>query len=301
MDLDYKREVTVGLIVILGAVAFILGTMWLTGKSFRSGNVVTARFEDVTGLKVGSPVQIAGVQVGKVSGIDFGPGGTVDVHMNLDDEIKPSTDASALLKAIGLVGDMVIAFNPGRSGKPLPKDSVITGGFELGVMAKGGKLADRADSVLMGAQAIINQRTADQFYATLKQLQATLGATQKLMVAYGDPTKGPAGELTATAKQFRVLGARLDSTLANPAFTRTLQRSDTLTQHLTAMTKQFTATGEKLDSVLASVQRGEGSIGKFAKDTGFYNNTTRLMQSLDSLVRDLQKHPGKIGVTVKMF
>jgi len=40
---------------------------------------------------------------------------------------------------------------------------------------------------------------------------------------------------------------------------------------------------------------------KFATDSALYLNMVRLTASLDSLVSDIKQHPGKIGVTVKMF
>ena len=67
------------------------------------------------------------------------------------------------------------------------------------------------------------------------------------------------------------------------------------------MSAQFTATGARLDSVLMLVQTGRGTLGRFATDSALYWNMVRLTASLDSLVNDIKQHPGKIGVTVKMF
>ena len=66
------------------------------------------------------------------------------------------------------------------------------------------------------------------------------------------------------------LTARLDSTLANPALSRTLNRADTLTANLASMTAQLTSTGARLDTLLLGMNQGRGTLGKFATDTGFY-------------------------------
>jgi phospholipid/cholesterol/gamma-HCH transport system substrate-binding protein len=178
---------------------------------------------------------------------------------------------------------------------------VIIGTQKTGFSDRATQLGDRADSVLLGAQSIVNQKTADELYETMNALQATLRATQRTMAVLSDPHEGPAAELTKTMAAFRRLGTRLDSTLANPALARTLGRADTLTGNLAAMTAQLTTTSARLDSVLAGVNSGRGTIGKFATDSGFYTDMRELTQSMKRVLNELEKHPGKVPVTVKLF
>jgi hypothetical protein len=93
---------------------------------------------------------------------------------------------------------------------------------------------------------------------------------------------------------FRQLSTRLDSTLANPALARTLSRTDTLTGNLAGMTA-------RLDTLIAAVNRGQGTLGKFATDSGLYYDLRDLSHSMKELLDELKKNPGKVGVTVKLF
>jgi phospholipid/cholesterol/gamma-HCH transport system substrate-binding protein len=97
------------------------------------------------------------------------------------------------------------------------------------------------------------------------------------------------------------LTTRLDSTLAHPALSRTLNRADTLTANLASMTAQLTSTGARLDTLLLGMNQGRGTLGKFTTDTGFYGDIRKLSQSMQELLDELKKHPGKIPVTVKLF
>jgi phospholipid/cholesterol/gamma-HCH transport system substrate-binding protein len=300
MDLRI-REVTVGSIVIVAILVFIFGTMWLSGRRVSSGNTVRMQFANVSGLKRASPVRVSGVNVGKVESIEFQDVGKVLVVASLPPKLRPQVDATAQIVSVTLVGDYAVDFDPGHSAQPLPPGHVILGTQEVGLSDRAGVLADRADSVLLGAQMIVNQRTADQLQATLTALQGTLKATQRTMEVLGDSRSGPTAELTRTMASFRSLSERLDSTLANPALARTISRSDTLTGNLAAMSEQFTRTGARLDSVLAGVNAGRGTIGKFATDSGFYTDIRELSQSMKRLLDELQKHPGKVPVTVKIF
>lgn len=303
MDLAYKQEATVGTLVILAFVAFFAGTTWLSGRSVGtdSDKFYKIQFRDASNLKASSVVRISGVGVGKVEKIQLVDVGKVLVSVSLPEKIKPRLDATASVVAVGFVGDAAIDFIPGTAAEPLPKGTIIIGTQKVGFTDRAAELSDRADSLLLGAQAIVNQKTADQLTATLTELQATLRATRRSMEVLSDSRTGPAAELSKTMATYRALGTRLDSTLANPALARTLGRADTLTGNLAAMTAQLTTTSARLDSVLAGVQSGRGTIGKFATDTGFYTDIRELSQSMKKLVDELQKHPGKVPVTVKLF
>jgi phospholipid/cholesterol/gamma-HCH transport system substrate-binding protein len=301
MDLRYSREVTVGVIVTVAILVFVLGTMWLSGRSVHSSNVVRIQFANVSGLKRASPVRVSGVNVGKVERIEFIDVGKVLVIASLPPKIRPRVDAEAKIVSVTLVGDYAIDFDPGRAPEFLPPGKVILGTQDLGLSGKALELSDRADSILVGAQAIVNQKTAEQLRSTLTALEGTLKASERTMRIYSDSTKGPTAELTKTMAAFRQLSIRLDSTLANPAVARTLHNTDTLTRNLAAMTAQMRATGERLDTLLAAVNRGQGTLGKFATDSGLYYDMRDLSKSMRELLDELKKHPGKVPVTVKLF
>jgi phospholipid/cholesterol/gamma-HCH transport system substrate-binding protein len=300
MDLRV-REVTVGSIVIVATLVFIFGTMWLSGRRVASGNTVRIQFANVSGLKRASPLRISGVNVGKVESIVFQDVGKVLVTASIPPSITPKVDAKALIVSVTLVGDYAVDFDPGRSPTALPKGKVILGSQEVGLSDRAGVLADRADSVLLGANRFVSQEMADRLEATLEALQATLKATQQTMQVLSNTRSGPTAELMQTMASFRSLSARLDSALANPALGRTLQRADTLTGNLAVMTSQLTATTGRLDTLLLRINQGQGTLGKFATDSGLYRDMRELSQSMKKLVDELAKHPGKVPVTVKLF
>lgn len=298
MDLRYTREATVGAIVVVAVVVFVFGTMWLSGRSVGSQNVIRMQFDNVSGLKRASPVRVSGVNVGKVEKIEFMDVGKVLVVASLPPKIRPRVDASAKIVSVTLVGDYAVDFDPGRAGEPLPPGRVILGTQDLGLSGRAAVLAERVDSMLLGAQSFVNERTADQLRSTLTALEGTLKAAQRTMQIYGNPDQGPTAEITKTMAAFRQLSGRLDSTLASPAFSR---RTDSITANLAAMTSQFAVTGERLDTLLAGMNRGQGTLGKFVTDSGLYYDIRELTQGMKKLLEELSKHPGKIPVTVKLF
>jgi phospholipid/cholesterol/gamma-HCH transport system substrate-binding protein len=303
MDLTYKREATVGTVIIAAVVLFFLGTTWLGGKSIggSSDDFWKVQFRDAGNLKTSSPVRISGVPVGKVEKIQLVEAGKVLVSVSLPEKITPKVDASAKVVPVGFVGDAVVDFDPGDAPVPLAKSKIIIGSQAIGLADRAQVLSDRADSILLGAQAIVNQKTADQLRSTLTTLEATLKAAQRTMTIFADSNRGPTAELTKTLASFRQLSTRLDSALAHPALSRTLSRTDTLTSNLAAMTAQLRSTAERLDTLLAGINRGQGTLGKFATDSGFYYDIRDLSHSMRELLDELKKHPGKVPVTIKLF
>jgi phospholipid/cholesterol/gamma-HCH transport system substrate-binding protein len=303
MDLSYKREVTVGTLVILSIVLFVVGSSWLKGSSITADEDEFWRiqFKSAGNLKASSVVRISGVAVGTVERIQLADVGKVIVSVTLPDEVVPKVDATAQVVAVGFVGDAAIEFDPGDAPQALTRDRVIIGSQASGLTDVAQTLADRADSVLLGAQHIVNKRTADELYATLTALQGTLKAAERTMGVYSNPNKGPTAQLTKTMASLEQVTARLDSTLAHPALSRTLNRADTLTGNLASMTAQLTSTGARLDTLLLNMNQGRGTLGKFTTDTGFYTDLRQLSQSMKEVLDELKKHPGKVPVTVKLF
>jgi phospholipid/cholesterol/gamma-HCH transport system substrate-binding protein len=294
MDLHYKREVTVGALVLAAIVLFVVGALWLGGKSIGGGDdLTTIQFAQVGNLKEGSPVLISGVNKGKVAEIRLIEPGNVRVMVSLSEDVVPKTDASARIVSISALGEVAIAFDPGRRSEPLGR-TPIPGTLEMALTDRVAALGDKADSVLLGAQQLVSQRTADD-------LHATMVAMQRMLNTLADRIPASTTEATRTMAAFRQLSARLDSTLANPGLNRGLANLDSVTVGLSAMTMQLSRTGATLDTLLANINRGEGTLGKFASDSGLYNDMRGTLQSLKALIDDIKRDPGRITVQLKVF
>jgi phospholipid/cholesterol/gamma-HCH transport system substrate-binding protein len=120
-------DVAVGVFVLIGLLA--LG--WLSVRLGRvellggAGYTVVADFPSVGGLKAGSTVEIAGVEVGRVDGItlyDF----QARVVMTIKSDVKLQEDAIASIKTRGLIGEKFIKINPGGSEKLIKPNGKIT-------------------------------------------------------------------------------------------------------------------------------------------------------------------------------
>jgi phospholipid/cholesterol/gamma-HCH transport system substrate-binding protein len=121
-----KVNVAVGLFLVLGILALGYLSIRLGRVSFLGGTgyLVSADFPSVGGLKAGSGVEIAGVQVGRVESI-----GLADyqarVTLRLDGHVKIQDDSIASIKTKGLIGEKYIRISPGGSDKIIPPNGRI--------------------------------------------------------------------------------------------------------------------------------------------------------------------------------
>jgi len=100
-------------IVCLGYLSVKLGGMEVLGNK---GYEVYALFSNSGGLKVGSSISIAGVDVGRVRSIDL-EDYQARIVLNLSEDVKIQEDAIASIKTKGLIGEKYIAITPGASEK----------------------------------------------------------------------------------------------------------------------------------------------------------------------------------------
>jgi phospholipid/cholesterol/gamma-HCH transport system substrate-binding protein len=125
----YSMETIVGIFVAagllcVGYMAVKLGNLSLFGED---SLVLYARFGSVSGLKLGSPIEIFGIQVGSVQKIEMDPEKEMAiVKMGIKKGIKVYEDASASVKTAGLIGDKFIKVDPGGSADLLKPGGVIT-------------------------------------------------------------------------------------------------------------------------------------------------------------------------------
>ncbi len=125
-----STEITVGMFVAAGLVALFVLAMKVsnfTDFTDETGYQVVAEFENIGGLKVRSPVTMAGVRVGRVAAIDLSPK-TYNAHVTLNlygsfDNIP--TDTAASIYTAGLLGEQYIGLEAGAEEEFLKDGDVI--------------------------------------------------------------------------------------------------------------------------------------------------------------------------------
>ncbi len=125
----YSKETVVGVFVIvgllvIGSMTVKLGNLGLIGDDTYT---LYAKFSKVTGLRVGNPVNMLGLEVGRVGGFQMDQENQlVVVTLKLKKGIQVYDDAIAAIKTEGLIGDKYISIDAGGGGDLLAEGDYIT-------------------------------------------------------------------------------------------------------------------------------------------------------------------------------
>jgi phospholipid/cholesterol/gamma-HCH transport system substrate-binding protein len=125
----YSMETAVGVFVLIGLIGVGYMTIKLGKVSFFGNDTYTiyARFVSATGLRVGSTVEVYGLEVGSVKNLSM----DIDkqmaiVEMAVNKSLKVYDDAAATIKTSGLIGDKYVKIEPGGSGELIKQGGFIT-------------------------------------------------------------------------------------------------------------------------------------------------------------------------------
>ena len=123
-------EIWVGIFVAAGLAALFMLAMKVSNLSFYSndeGYEITAKFEDISGLKVRSPVTMSGVRIGRVKSIEFDTE-ALQAVVTMRIESRYNTlpkDSSASIYTAGLLGEKYIGLEAGGDDNSFKQGDVV--------------------------------------------------------------------------------------------------------------------------------------------------------------------------------
>ena len=125
----YTQETVVGIFVVIGLLAIAYMTVKLGNVGFlgEQSYSLYAKFSSVTGLRTGNPVNMLGLEIGRVESFEMDQENLVAVvQLKINNGIKVYDDAIASIKTEGLIGDKFVSIDPGGSGDLLADGDTIT-------------------------------------------------------------------------------------------------------------------------------------------------------------------------------
>jgi phospholipid/cholesterol/gamma-HCH transport system substrate-binding protein len=122
-------DLWVGVFVAMGIAALLflaLKVGSISGSDIQSPYTLTARFDNIGGLKARAPVKVAGVLVGRVAEIRYdNERFQAEVVFSVDGRYKFPTDTFANILTSGLLGEQYVGLDPGGEDKLLAPGDVI--------------------------------------------------------------------------------------------------------------------------------------------------------------------------------
>ncbi len=294
-------EVKVGLLIV-AAIAVLLWASFSGGGTsiFESKINYYSYFPNVNGLVKGSPVWIAGVEVGNVYSIEFvnlDSARQIEVKYRVLKSIQNmiTEDATIKIGTIGFIGDKYVEIIPGTLGKPLVGEggevpSVSAG--DLGAVFAESEMAISdardlttnlskiTDRIARGegtaGQLFVNDTLYHEMTRMLAALTVLIDDMQESQKKIVSSLESLSGNLDEIAGKVNDNEGTIGKLIADPDVYDNLRSS----------------TG-RVDSILARINRGDGTAGALVNDDELYQDIRDLIVRIENLVTDIENNPRK--------
>ena len=289
-----SREIKTAFLVIVGVLLFIFGFSFLKGKSlFKKDKIIYTVYEEVEGLVEGAKVTINGLVIGKIMKIDFLPNTTrILITMSVRSELDFSPQSEAILYEAGLIGGKAIQIDPVFDSKIKVKsgDTLVSalkpGLTELinkqiePLQLKIENMLTSADSLFIGVGNILNNDSQENLKSILKNLSLSTSKINDASISLVDILKKNQSNINITFENFAETSDNLKTI------------TDSISQaNLAVAINKFMNTIESLDGIVATIESGNGTMGKLVKDETLYQNLSQASKELEDLLSDLKSHP----------
>lgn len=317
------RDASVGIIVTLAAVVFATGIFSIGSESRLWTEKVGYKLKlpNTNGLAKGSPVTLAGVQVGTVTGITLPSDPnrfSIDVDLAIDTAVQNRIreDTTASLRILSMLGgDKFVELTSGSPDKPaLPPGSYIQVPEEVSLdemQELGVNIAEDLKDVtaalalflnqLQDRSTVIGQALFDPNFGrqTLGNISESVASVETILRQV-ETGQGLAGRLISDRAFAETMMSRMDTTLArtdallerlgdeNGAFMRLIAPGGSLE----GLAANLEATSASLARITGSMDDGRGVAGRLLEDDLYADE---VLENLRQTTRDLRDLMGKLN------
>ena len=294
-------EVKVGIFVLIGLMILGYMTLKVERRSLKSveGYEIVALFDSASGLVKNSEVQIAGIEVGRIKDITLS-GSQAKVTMTIKKGVQVYSDARAVLRTMGVLGDKYVEIMPGTDKAP----KLMAGGtinntrstIELDhLLAKALPAMDNIQSVTQSLNEVLGseegknnlKETFNNVRKTTEDVRSiTLGLTQ------GEGTIGKLIKDDTLYRDMRTTVAGLKNTVGELR-----EGQGTLGKFLKddSLYLESQKTLTSLQKVAGKIEAGEGTLGKLVNDETLYNEAKETIANLNQASQKINDGKGTLG------
>lgn len=287
------QALRVGLFLLVAiAVTLILLYTLTDAAMFRGRYVVTTHVPDAGGIRRGDPVQMRGVNIGRVMSFGIGPEG-VAIRLEIEGEYSVPADSKLQLRSAGVLGGMVANIVPGTSTQMLRYGDTLKGAAEEALQSATQRLLDRAGKAMDRVDALLSDAFVKDVHGGGTDLRA-------LLKTLSDTTKEQREELRVLEASFKKNSESIERVAGGPELERAAKRLDGITERADRLVDSLNRSSQTAEQLLTRLDRGEGTMGKLSKDERLYKDMTEAVQSLHKsatdlgeLITDIKKNPKK--------
>jgi phospholipid/cholesterol/gamma-HCH transport system substrate-binding protein len=282
----------VGLFLVVGVIG-VLGVLFVMTDAaiFRGRYIISTDVQDAGGIRKGDPVQMRGVNIGRIMGFVISKQG-VQIALEIEGEFKIPVDSQVELSSAGPLGGMRAVVIPGNATTYVKYGDALQGRTKQG-LADLEALSDKTEDVLARVQRIL----ADE---TITNVQGSTTQLHKLLTDLSAAVTEQRGELKTLTQNLKKSSEGLEKTANAPELERSIKRLDSISSRMDEVTQTLDRGTRSMETVMARIEKGEGSLGKLTRDDELYDNMSRAAlnvsqatENINKLTEEIRRNPKK--------
>jgi phospholipid/cholesterol/gamma-HCH transport system substrate-binding protein len=291
------REVRIGIFVLLGLVSFFTVLFLLTDPATLRGRyMLVTELTHAGGIRRGDPVQLRGVNIGRVHSFEMTRDGRVAITLEIEGEWTIPERSEAVLAESGVFGGRTLEIMPGTGENLLGEWDTIPGRDEGGgIFDTATRVSEEAEVVLQRLSMLLDTPTVASVQTSAREVEELTRELRSLLASQRDDIATLTSTLTRAATELETTTSEAGPNVASAA-----ARADTLLARLSGTRERLDGALGSLDTVLARMERGEGTLGKLSRDAALYDRLAAAAGNLDSLLVDIRLNPRRY-VTLEIF
>jgi phospholipid/cholesterol/gamma-HCH transport system substrate-binding protein len=271
--------------------AFILFELLGGGAVFKRGVEYRAQFSSAKDLKVGDPVKLAGVPVGRVTSLSV-VGTRVEITLQVDKGTPVRTDSVASIQFTGLMGQNFLSMTFGTENAPLAVPGAL---LQTREQADLGDLMTRLDSVASGVEGLTKSFSGEEISKLFGPLTDFMKQNQSNVTSMIQNMQVVTTEMAEGRGTFGKLVR--DDTLYREAVVAVTNITEGVA-NLKPLTEDARGMMADMRSVVTKIEKGEGTIGKLMTDETLYSETSGAMTNFKQIMEKINQGKGSIGELV---
>ncbi|MBP1646596.1 MAG: transporter substrate-binding protein [Bacteroidetes bacterium] len=293
-----SNEVKVGIAVFIAIIIFFAGVMYLRGIDFQKKEyTLTILYDNVNGLKAGSPITVAGYTVGRVEEMLL-HGAEIAVQVSLESKVLLAKDSRATIKSASIMGGKYIAITPGASPEAYENGDTLRGTYQADLTELTSTLAPISSNVLgilENVNKTFDEKTRRGLQDIVVDVNNSTSELEQIIRSQGGRVNYVIGNLSTMSENLARFSTGLDtiglSQRAKLDSSLTIVRA--IAKNLEEASEDLKSTTSSLDAIAQRIEMGEGTIGKLSRDPRLYNNLDSVASNLNALIIDLRENPSR--------
>lgn len=292
-----SNETKIGALTVIAVALLVIGFNLLKGNDlFSRSKTLYVVYDNVSGLAPANPVEVNGLKIGSVNGLEVSDGDVnkIRVKLTIQPGVEIPQNSVARIVSADLLGSKAIVIDFGNASEYLQDDDTLQAapGSSLAsnLMSDLKPLSGKIQNTLVSLDTVLNDFHASLNNETRNNLQssiAELNTTMKNLSAVSRQLDKLIKTLNTFAGNLTSNNDTINQILGN---TRKIS-ADIAASDLEGTIQEMHSTIEKLGDVLAKADSSGGSLGLLLNDKALYENLESSTRNLNLLMEDLRLNP----------